>query len=93
MKKFFYRVCRGDTLLSVCNRLNAPVFAVIKNNNITREIKEGDLIYIESFENVHKVLPFEDLPALARRLRVSEGEILLKNGNPPYFYYGLTVYL
>jgi hypothetical protein len=92
MKKFFYRVCRGDSLLSVCNRLNSPVFAVIKNNNITREIKEGDLIYIESFENAYKVLPCEDLPSLAKRLNIEESEILLKNGNPPYLYYGLTIY-
>ena len=93
MKKFFYRVQQGDTLTNICTNLSAPVFLVIKENNLTADVCPGDLIYVESFATSHLVLPFEDLLSLSRRLKVSTTEILQKNGNPPYFYCGMKVYL
>ena len=66
---------------------------VIKENNLTAEVCAGDLIYIESFETYYTVLPFDDILSLSKRLKVSTTEILQKNGNPPYFYCGMKVYL
>ena len=93
MKKFFYRVQPSDTLLDVCAKLKAPVFKVIKDNNIRGEILAGDLLYVETFDRALTVKPLESIEEFCLRSGASVQEIYAKNGTIPYLFYGLTIYL
>ena len=91
MEKFFYRVLDGETVISVANKFNLPVCAIIKDNNLKSEISKGDLLYIERTDDrVYKVTPFDTLFSVAQKFGVSESEILQKNG-VPYIFFGLSI--
>ncbi|MBQ6979223.1 MAG: LysM peptidoglycan-binding domain-containing protein [Clostridia bacterium] len=85
MKKFFYRVVDGDTALSVCKRFSVSFSSLKKNNNLTEEIKAGDILYIEE-ENVYQVLPNEDFNDVAKKFGIEKEEIINKNGIDSVFY-------
>ncbi len=93
MKKFFYRVEKGDGVISVANKFNLPVFTLIKLNNLTGEIQAGDLLYIETCEQkLYTVQPFETAHDLSVRFNKDEKNILCQNG-VEYIYYGMKIYL
>ena len=46
-EEFFYRVKKGDSVLSVSLKLKVPFTLLIADNNLFREIEEGDLLYIK----------------------------------------------
>ena len=94
MKKFFYRVKKEDNLFSLCDKFNLCPFKLISDNNLTCEIQDGDLLYIEQFQSsLYKVKPFESLESLSKKFNVSMDELKKINGNLPFVYYGLNIYV
>lgn len=90
MKKFFYRVKAGDTVLSLSDKFCVPTCDVIRENNLSAEIKEGDVLIISPLKNAYKVRPFESETEVAEKLGVDSETMLSYNGFP-YFFYGLVV--
>ena len=95
MTKFFYRVEQGETLFLVSNKLSVPCFRIIRQNNLTREIEQGDLLYIEKSSEkgrLYKVQPFETLDSVCEKFCVGKQELIEKNG-VDYLFYGLIIEL
>ena len=91
MKKFFYRVEKGDCVLSVAGRFNVPPTSVIKLNALCGEIAEGDILYIEEIEgNVYTVQPFDTLESVGEKFKVPPEKISEVNG-VDYLFYGLKI--
>lgn len=91
MKKFFYRVKEGDTVLSVAKKFSVPFSIIIKENNLTSEISAGDMLYIEQNDCVlYAVKPFETAESVGEKFGVNAQKILLDNG-VPYLFYGLNI--
>ena len=91
MKKFFYRVKEGDTLLSLARKFSVPFSLIIKKNNLHAEISVGDLLYIESPDCItYAVQPFDTAESVGKKFNVSPQKILLDNG-VYYLFYGLII--
>ena len=89
MKKFFYRVTEGDTVLSVSKRFSVSLVSLIEKNSLSGEIEAGDILYIEE-ESVYFVLPEDDLAGLSVKFNIEADEILTKN-RVDYLFYGLNL--
>jgi LysM repeat protein len=87
MKKFFYRVKKGDTVLKLSFDFCMPPVKLISLNNLKTEICEGDLLYIE-VENytVYTVALTDTVNSIATRFNTSPEKILLDNGVSFLFY-------
>lgn len=93
MENFFYRVSKNDTVLSVALKFCLPPLVIIKENSLTSEICEGDILYIKRISGTpYVVQPFDSAKSVAKKFGVSEEELLEKNG-VPYLFYGLTVWI
>ena len=91
MKKFFYRVCEGDSVFSLSEKFGISVCEIIKQNNLQSEICAGDLLYLEKVrDRPYKVNLSDTLGSLAKRFNLSEQEILEQNGIS-YIFYGLSI--
>ena len=91
MKKFFYRVREKEGALSVAKRFNLPVTALIKDNNLTRDVSEGDILFIcERPYKAYAVRPFDTINSVAEKFGVSAEEIAKINGTD-YVFYGLII--
>lgn len=91
MKKFFYRVKRGDTVISVAEKFSVCVFGLIKDNALVREIRAGDILVVSPPENLYTVKPFESAKRVAEKCGLTESELLMNNGGVPYLFYGLKI--
>ena len=92
MKKFFYRVEKGDTAKTVSEKFNLPITLLCELNALTKEIEEGDLLYIETdpSRKLYKVNLFDTVDSLAEKFGVLPEKILSQNGIS-YIYYGLKI--
>ena len=90
MKKFLYRVKAGDTVLSLSGKYRVPTCDLIRENGLSAEIREGDVLILSPLENAYKVRPSESDAEVAEKLGVDKEKALSSNGFP-YFFYGLTV--
>ena len=90
MKKFFYRVADGDTVLLVSRNLGVPLTTLIKQNSLTAEIRAGDLLYVETENQPYIVKPFETFSKSAQKLGVSEQKLRTDN-QVDYLFYGLSL--
>ena len=61
MKKFFYRVKKNDSLLSLSEKFSIPFSKIITDNDLKAEVSEGDIIYLESnfTAQVYTVTPMD----------------------------------
>lgn len=75
----------GDTAISICQRFSVSFASLKNNNNLTEEIKAGDILYIEE-ENVYQVLPNEDFNDVAKKFGIEKEEIINKNGIDSVFF-------
>lgn len=92
MKKFFYRVQRGDCIFSISNKFNQCPYKIISDNHLNREIMAGDLLYIEQCdEMLYQVKPLETLSTLSQKFNRTEEQIKNANGNLPYVFYSLKI--
>lgn len=92
MKKFCYRVQKGETLYSLSSRFSVSVFEIIKENRLKADVEEGDILVISlSSSRVYEVLPHEDIFVISKKLGVDEERLLSLNGNPEYVFYGVLL--
>ena len=66
MKKFFYRVIEGDSIISICQKFKCSVGTLIYNNNLKKEISAGDILLIEKCDNLYLVKPTDTIKSLAK---------------------------
>ncbi len=93
MEKFFYRVQAGESVLSLAQKFNLSANRIIADNNLKKEISQGDLLLIcKNLNGAYKIKPFETAESLAQKAGVSPQKILSKNG-VDYLFYGLMVVL
>ena len=90
MKKFFYRVQEGDTLSSIAQKFSSPIGRLIHNNNLTKEVSAGDIVFVEQAKNVYLVKPLDKLEDIAQKFNITPQEILDKN-YIEYIYCGLLI--
>ena len=89
-EEFFYRVKKDDTLLSVSVKLKVPFTVIIADNNLFREIEEGDLLYIKKEGRFYTVALGDTFESIASRFYTTVDEIKRKN-RIEYLFYGLTL--
>ena len=93
MKNFFYRVKNQDTVLSLSQEFSVPVGIIIAENNLIKEISEGDILYIcTPIGTPYTVMPTDTAKSIAKKFNLTEEELLLKNKSP-YFFYGEIIYV
>ena len=91
MKKFFYRVLQEDTIISIADKFDLSVTALIKLNNLTRDVEQGDMLYIETDKTItYKVQPTDTLRSVAKKFGVDERDLAEYNGLP-YLFYGIKI--
>ena len=90
MKKFFYRVQKGDSVISLSNRFSVPTCDLIKDNALKGEIEEGDVLILSPCEDAVFVSPHENAETIFKRTG-KDGEKMLKSNNFLYFFYGLVL--
>ena len=91
MKKFFYRVGKDESLFLISEKFSIPPTKIISDNNLKKEILEGDILYIEeNCARLYTVLPSDTLASISSRFNIPEEKILSDN-KIPYVFYGLTI--
>ncbi len=84
----FYKVKRGDTIQGLCGQLPTTMYALIAENGLRDEIKEGDILRLPPAANLYTVQA-GDTKAL---LCGSEEGYHQRNGTS-VFYLGMRVCL
>ncbi len=91
MKKFFYRVQKNDTVSILANRFNLPVTEIIAENNLKKEIEEGDVLLLEKNERpLYTVKPTDTVFSLAEKFGTTP-EKILEDNRLPYIWFGLKI--
>ena len=91
MEKFFYRVGKGDSVMSLAARFNLPQTVIIRDNNLSRDISEGDVLCIaKTAGEIYFVQPFDTLNSVAEKFNVSTKTLAFING-VDYVFYGLNL--
>ncbi len=89
-EEFFYRVRKGDSVLSVSIKLKVPFTLLIADNNLFREIEEGDLLYVKREGQFYTVELGDSFESIACKFNTTVSEIKRKN-RVEYLFYGLTL--
>ena len=93
MEKFFYRVINGETVNSLCAKFNLPTALFIKENNLSKELEDGDLVIITKYScKLYSVLPLDTLNSISKKFNLNKEELKEKN-KIDYVYYGLKILL
>ncbi len=80
MKKIFYRVEKFDDLTNIEQKFGIPKSVIIYDNNLKREVREGDLIVLNiGNDKLYTVMPTEKLEDICKKFNMEEGDILYKN--------------
>ena len=83
---------KGDGVLSLSQKFCVPTFDLIRDNNLNKEIEEGDILFMNCPDNVYCVRPQDTEESVAQRFGVTSKDILEKNGIA-YLFYGLVIKL
>ena len=93
MENFFYRVKSNETVMSLSQKFKVPVGILIDDNNLKREVEEGDLLYIcAPIGDVYIVKPLDSIDSIAKKFGIEKQDLILKNKSP-YFFYGEIIYI
>lgn len=91
MKKFFYRVGRGETVTSLADKFGIPQTVIVNSNLLTQEVQEGDVLFIEETDGkIYTAEPFDTLESVAEKFGVPPERIERANG-VDYIFYGLKI--
>lgn len=90
MKKIFYRVKKGDSLLSIAREFETPVFSIIKENYLDAEVQEGDMLVIIKPKKCYKLEPLDTFNSVSKKFAIEE-EKLRQINSIPYLIYGLNI--
>ena len=77
--EFFYRVKKGDDILSVSEKFTVSPFTIIRLNALNTELYEGQVIIIKNGENTYTVKVGETLEKLLIKFNLSREEFIEKN--------------
>lgn len=91
MKKFFYRVKDGDTVLELSKRFSVPACTLICDNGLKKEVSAGDVIMISPQEFTYVVSPMQTYLDVSNITGKSVEQIKELNPNLPYLFYGLII--
>jgi len=91
MKKIFYRVKDGDCLMSVSNSFNAPIFDIILDNGLKKEIEPGDVLIINLTSNYYFVKATDTLLSVSQKFGLTPEKLSFINGGITYLFYGLII--
>ena len=83
--KRFYRVQKNDTLVSVSKKFGLTVTEIIRLNNLTDEISEGDMLYLESSGSVYTVKPEDTIENICQKFGIDKETFIGKNGDVIFF--------
>ena len=90
MKKIFYRVQQNDTLNLIADKFNVAICSIIKDNNLTEEVCEGDILVINLDGERYVVQLSDTIMDISNKFNKSTNQILTENGID-YIFYGLTI--
>lgn len=91
--KNYYRVKRGDTLLSIAEQFFIPPFKLIADNCLKREVREGQVLIIDKLNRkVYRVKPFETILSVCKDFCISTEDFISIN-KTDYIYPGILVYV
>lgn len=91
MEKFFYRVQKGDCILSICKKFNISMGRLIFENGLKKEISAGDILFIEKSDKlIYQINPTDTLEDLAKKFNIQK-EMILKNNHIPYIFCGMLI--
>ena len=91
MKKFFYRVGKGETVTALSAKFGVPPTVIVNSNALTQEVSEGDVLFIEETGGkIYTAEPFDTLDSVAEKFNVLPEEIARING-VDYLFYGLKI--
>lgn len=94
MKKFFYRVQKEDTVLSVSEKFSVPFNKIITDNSLKEEVTEGYILYIEADEKKRLyTVSVKDVISDAAELNGKSKEKVLEENGIPYLFFGLKLYI
>lgn len=92
MKNFFYRVQANENILGIAEKFNLSPFQIISENELKKDVYEGDLIFISKGEgDSYKVAPHDTFLSVSKKLNVSVERLKKLNGDLPYLFYGLNL--
>ena len=89
----FYRVQKNDNLTKIARIFDVPPFSIIKNNNLTCELEEGDIICIcKSNKKTYTIEVNDTYEKISKRFNISVTELKEIN-NLPYLIVGTKIYI
>ena len=78
--KSYYRVKRGETLLSVSEDLLIAPFKLISDNCLSSEVREGQVLIIDKLERpLYRVKPFDNVNSVCQKFSITKEDFLLYN--------------
>ncbi len=88
-RKKYYKVKRGQTAEMIAKAFHVSVWLLVKENNLTNEVREGQIIKIsERYGNAYFVQAGQD-----KKLLCGSDENYLKNNGTDILYIGMRVIL
>lgn len=91
MQNFFYRVGKGESVLSLAKKFGVPPTAIIKDNALSSDISEGDVLFIRQISGrTYSVRPLETAEEIAEKFGVLPEALKTLNG-VDYVFYGLDL--
>ena len=90
MKKIFYRVKKNDTLSSIAREFKQSIFSIIKENMLSSDVDEGDMLILDLEQTTYTVLPLDTFESVSKKIGVSV-EKLKELNNIPYLICGTQI--
>lgn len=91
MKKFFYRVEKGDTIFLISKKFRVPPTLLVFDNNLKSDVLAGDLLVIKVKEGKsYSVKALETIKEIAEKFNKREEDILEYN-KTPILYFGQDI--
>ena len=87
MEQFVRRVKKGESLLELCRRCRLSPWRVIRENRLSEEPAEGELLYIsEPPKRIHIAAIGETYDSIAARYGTSREKLSALNENTDIFW-------
>ena len=77
--EFIYTVECSDTLTSISKKFSSTENLIICDNNLKREVEEGDKLYIKRYKMVYVICPLDTLESVCNKFNVTKEDLLFEN--------------
>lgn len=85
--EFIYSVEQNETITSISKKFSTTENLIILDNNLTKEVEEGDKIYIKRYNSVYTVCPLDTLESVCNKFNITKEDLLFEN-KITYIYVG-----